>query len=159
MNISDLRLTLVRLILVKGESFGPKSEDQTESQLRASFTSKITADLEGLEVGADFDLHLNFKAIIDDSEDPAFEAEVCGVFVVNNQQALKELGSDEGVYQAATMIFPYLRNFSKPILEALGTANIDFPYFLPTPPPAEPKRKRPAARNRAKAQPESAKPE
>lgn len=150
MNISDLRLALVRLISVEGKAFGPEDEGQEESQLRASFASKIETNLEGLKVGDSFDLHLSFKAIIDNSESPAFEAEVCGEFFILNDRVLKELQSDLGVYQAATMVFPYLRNFSKPILEALGTANIDFPFFLPTPPEERQKKKSPVRRSRAK---------
>ena len=143
MKPSDLRLTLVRIVDVRGNAFG-QDPDLDEAQLRAVFSSKVSTSLDNIKVGETIELHLRFEAFIDDLETSDFEIEVAGKLVVLDEHVIAELRSDAGVYQAATLLFPFIRSYSKPLLEALGTGDIEFPYFLP--PPPEARKAKPSAR-------------
>lgn len=144
MKSSDLRLDLVRIQEIRGSAFGP-DEGELEQRLKATFNAAVTTDLSEIAQGDRIELKLKFIAQINDSEEPSFEIEVAGEFIIEDEHAISELKSEAGAYQAAAQLFPYVRHFSKPLLESLGAANIEFPFYIAGPPataPKAPKRKK-----------------
>ncbi|GGC87230.1 hypothetical protein [Halopseudomonas salina] len=138
MKASDVRLDLVRIENITGTAFGQSDEAET-AKLKAIFNARIVSDLEGLSKGDLFELRLRFAAIIGDEETPSYEIEVAGDFIIEDEHIVKEIKTEAGVYETASLLFPYLRQFSKPILESLGTGNIDFPFYIALPPPTRKK--------------------
>jgi|TARA_Y100000296_G_scaffold52547_1_gene60152 preprotein translocase subunit SecB len=132
MKTSDILLLRVRLEEIHGKAFSTEGEPEVE--LRVLFRTKVVTDLEGIKKGDVFEARLYFSAHPSATSEPDFSIEVAGDFKILDEHVIKELTADPVAFEAASLLFPYVRSLAKPILENLGTANIEFPFHLPPPP-------------------------
>ncbi|MBH8611183.1 hypothetical protein I4N56_009685 [Pseudomonas mohnii] len=138
MNLYDIRLLNVQTQNIQASPFAP-SEDGD------GYEAKISVDLvppEGdLHVGDEFHVSITMLTMVD-GQDPFFTITMIGEFEIIAESAIADLKDVSAPYELGSLIYPYMRNLAKPILEYLGAEAVGFP-FAPPAPPAQEKKKAP----------------
>lgn len=129
MNTFDLRLQDFQIIEIHG--FANHIEEQKGAEFQASFTAEYLTDIEKVKTGDSFECSLNFKARQSSDKDPFFVISVKGNFKIRSEDALKFIAIPGSCYEVSSLLFPYLRSVSAPIIESLSQADIEFPLYLP----------------------------
>lgn len=130
MNLSDVRLKLVRVSEIRGHAYNV----DVNSQFEARFKSKITTENIPTELGEDIEVELSLEASMPKTPEPFFMMSVIGTFEIMRKGVIDGLSPQESSYHLGSLIFPYLRNLAKPVIEHLSAADIDFPFSMPPPP-------------------------
>jgi hypothetical protein len=148
MNLYDVRLELVKVEEIRGVPFEPSSDENGEDGYDARFHVAINGSVSEIGLNDFVDVKVKLQTSINDGA-PFFEISVIGTFQVITNEGVSALGTREAPYELGSLLYPYLRNVAKPLLELLGANAIDFPYA----PPQAPARKKPATRKKKIAPP------
>jgi hypothetical protein len=148
MNLYDVRLDLVKVEEIRGVPFEPSFEDDGEDGYDARFHVAISRSPSEIELDDYVDVRVKLQTSINDGS-PFFEISVIGTFQVITPEGVSALATREAPYELGSLLYPYLRNVAKPLLELLGANSIDFPYA----PPQAPPKKKPATRKKKIAPP------
>lgn len=152
MNLFDLRLTRVKAISITGSEFdfGP---EEGMIGFAVKFKSELMESIDSLDVGKSFNVRLSFSGSPTAETDPFLAITMEGTFSILGSTALAEIKGEDGIYKVASLIFPYLRNVAKPLIEGLGATAVEFPFHLP--PANKSDVRAPKAKPRAKTTPKA----
>lgn len=130
MNLYDIRLELVRVEEIHGLPFDP-SED--EEGYAAKMNVEFIGSIKELKVRDNFDVRINLETSIDGNEG-FFSLSMIGTFQAMTDAAMGGLDHPDAPYELGSLLYPYVRNVAKPLLEYLGANAIEFPFAPPAPP-------------------------
>lgn len=138
MSLQKVKLEFVSISSVSGHAMdfpGEIGSTDPATGFKARFGLTVNgATLSGPD-DSRFTVLMKFEALdaLAESEDSSFfKIEVIGHFKAKDTDDLDSwINTAEGAYSLGAMIFPYLRNLSKPMLEGLGASQVDFPWSSP----------------------------
>ncbi|ARU87461.1 hypothetical protein [Pseudomonas sp. M30-35] len=131
MSLINAALKQVTISNVFGRSY-EDGIDETSPGFKARFGLSINSEDFGSENGYSFQVTQNFEAVFSEKEEPFFRIEIIGHFCALRPNGMKEwIDTEEAAYILGATLYPYLRNLSKPLLEGLGSAQVDFPWSSP----------------------------
>lgn len=128
MSITKITLNSVRAIEVSGTEYLIEENIGFQASFRLKLLNeKKTTYNEGDTLEATFALE---TAENKDSK-PFFKLVLKGTFTVDCDGISDWILSHDGAYSIGMTLFPYVRSLSKPMLEYLGAADLDFPFSPP----------------------------
>jgi hypothetical protein len=71
-----------------------------------------------------------------------------GTFEILAEAAISDLSHENAPYELGSLLFPYIRNLVKPLLEYLGARAVELPFAPPRPPQAGQTKKKTSKRKR-----------
>lgn len=138
MSLQKVKLEFVSIANVFGHAMefsGDGSRSDPVTGFKARFGLTVNAATLNDPNESRFTVQMNFEAFdasVEGEDSPFFKIEVVGHFLAKDTHKLDAWINDaEGAYSLGAMIFPYLRNLSKPMLEGLGASQVDFPWSSP----------------------------
>lgn len=138
MNLYDIRLLHVRLNEIHATPFEAEDEedgDEDGGGYKADLTVEIISPTEGLTVGDTFQVGIDMTA---KSDGKVFlTLSMIGAFEVLAEPAIKDLTHTNAPYEVGSLLYPYVRNLAKPIIEYLGAGTAAIPFAPPPPPRAK----------------------
>lgn len=140
MNLYDVRLLNVQIqeIRAKAPSFASDSDDGYNARLNV----EILNPGKGLAVSETFQVQIALVTTEDDK--PFMNVVMVGTFEVLGEAALVDLSHENAPYELGSLLYPYLRTLTKPIIEYLGANDVEMPFAPPAPPsPAKQRKKSP----------------
>lgn len=148
MNLYDVRLLNVRIQDIRAKA--PSFESESEEGYNARLNVEILNPGDNLAVGDKFRVQIALVTTEDDK--PFLQMTMIGVFEVLGEAALTDLSHENAPYELGSLLYPYLRNLTKPIIEYLGASDVEMPFAPPSPPPPDSKPKRKATKRKVPAQ-------
>nr|WP_075723383.1 MULTISPECIES: hypothetical protein [Pseudomonas] len=131
MSIVNAALKHVTISSVFGRSY-EDGIDEASPGFKARFGLSINSEEFSAENDYSFQVTQNFEAVFSEKEEPFFRIEIVGHFCAVHPNGMKEwIDTEEAAYILGATLYPYLRNLSKPLLEGLGSAQVDFPWSSP----------------------------
>ncbi|WP_458373040.1 hypothetical protein [Pseudomonas laurylsulfatiphila] len=146
MNLYDIRLLNVQARSIQASPFNP-SED--EGGYEANISVEIVPSEKELHVGDEFEVCITMMTNAE-GQSPFFTISMIGEFEILAESAIADLTHTNAPYELGSLIYPYMRNLAKPILEYLGAQAVGFPFAPPAPPVQG--KKKPARKRRIKAE-------
>lgn len=136
MNLYDIRLLNIQAQEIHASPFTP-------SEGGDGYEAKISVELvppqKELQVGDEFYVSITMLTMVD-GQAPFFTITMTGEFEIIAESAIVELTDISAPYELGSLIYPYMRNLAKPILEHLGAEAVGFPFAPPAPPTQEKKK-------------------
>ncbi|WP_095052222.1 hypothetical protein [Pseudomonas sp. Irchel s3b2] len=131
MSLQNVALKFVTISNVSGESY-ENGIDEESPAFKARFGLSLdTADF-GEDNDYSFTVTQKFETLFTENSEPFFKMEIVGHFFATQPEGVKDwIDTEEAAYILGSTLYPYLRNLSKPLLEGLGAAQIDFPWSSP----------------------------
>ena len=147
MNLYDVRLLLVRANEIRATPFLSSEEEREEDDegFDAKLNVEIVSPIKDLKVGDEFEVSITLVTLAE--EQPFFSMTMIGTFEILGEAAIGDLIHANAPYELGSLLYPYIRNLAKPIIEYLGASAIDIP-FAPPPPPSPPSKKTSAKKRR-----------
>lgn len=135
MSLQNVVLEFVSIASVSGSAMTfPATPDSPEGVggFKARFGLNVNAASLNEPTDLRFTVQMKFEALGAKDDAAFFKIELVGHFKAKETEDLDPwINSEEGAFSLGAMIFPYLRNLSKPMLEGLGAAQVDFPWSSP----------------------------
>ncbi len=138
MSLQKVNLEFVSIAGVSGQATDFSSDTESQDSIagfKARFGLTVNAATLNSPSENRFTVQLKFEAFegsAESEDSPFFKIEVVGNFKAKDTSDLDSwINSEEGAFSLGAMIFPYLRNLSKPMLEGLGAGQVDFPWSSP----------------------------
>lgn len=135
MSLEKISLQYVKILSVSGKAFEiEESSDSEPHGLKARFGLTIDTNNFTEQNNYSFEVFQSLETLFSTSEDEEsfFKIEIKGVYCARDSSGVEEwVNSEAGAYTLGVNLFAYLRNLSKPILEHLGAAELDFPWSPP----------------------------
>lgn len=142
MNLYDIRLLHVRTKEIHATSFEAEAEAEGDDEGGGSYRIDLSVELvdpiEGMAVGDVFNACIDMVAAYGDER--FFTMSMIGAFEVLAESAIKDLTHPNAPYELGSLLYPYIRNLAKPIIEYLGEGTAGIPFAPPPPPPPREKR-------------------
>lgn len=136
MNLYDIRLLNIQARSIDASPFTPSVDGD-------GYEAKISVELvppeRDLQVGDEFEVSITMLTMVD-GQDPFFNITMIGEFEIIAESAIADLKDVRAPYELGSLIYPYMRNLAKPILEYLGAEAVGFPFAPPAPPVQEKKK-------------------
>lgn len=142
MNLYDIRLLHVRLEEIRATPF--TADDDDDDSYQAELAVEFVGSVKDINVGDEFEISIVMTALSNAA--PFFTMAMIGTFEVLAQPAVKDLSHVDAPYELGSLLYPYIRNLAKPIIEYLGASTVDIPF---APPPPPPQTKKPARKKRS----------
>lgn len=131
MSLQNVALKFVTISSVSGQSL-ENGIDEDSPSFKARFGLSLDTEEFGEENEYSFTVSQKFETLFSEDAEPFFKMEIVGHFFATDPTGVKEwINSEEAAYILGSTLYPYLRNLSKPLLEGLGAAQIDFPWSSP----------------------------
>lgn len=146
MNLYDVRLVQVRIAEIQATALSPDDDLKDDNGYNADLHVEIINPGAGIAVGDAFQVKITL--VTTESEKPFLQMTMMGTFEILGEAALTDLSHENAPYELGSLLYPYIRNLTKPIIEYLGVSSVDIPFAPPAPPPKKKKatkRKRPPA--------------
>lgn len=137
MNLYDVRLEDVKLEEVRATPYEPSVDEGDEDTYDAKFQVVLIKPQAAIKAGGFVAVRVKLQTSVNSGE-PFLELSVIGKFQVITAEGVAAVETVEANYEFAALLYPYLRQIAKPILESMGANAIDFPL---SPPPAPPRKK------------------
>lgn len=133
MSLELVTLRYVSIRNVHGDSFD-HSDVENESSFKARFGLSIeTDDDAGTKNEYRFTVGQRFEAVLPKKDEPFFKIEIAGHFITQHKEKVVPwIKAPSGAYDLGALLFPYLRAYIKPLLEGLGSSQIEFPWSPPS---------------------------
>lgn len=136
MNLYDIRLLNVQAQEIHASPFSPSEDGE-------GYEAKINVELippeKDLKVGDEFEVSITMLTRVNERS-PFFSISMIGEFEILAESAISDLTHANAPYELGSLIYPYMRNLAKPILEYLGAQAVGFPFAPPAPPHQEKKK-------------------
>jgi len=134
MNLYDVRLLLVRANEIHATPFlsSEKERDEDKEGFDAKLNVEIVSSVKDLSVGDEFEVSITMITLAEG--ETFFSINMIGTFEILGEAAIEGLSHTNAPYELGSLLYPYVRNLAKPIIEYLGASAIDMPFAPPSPP-------------------------
>ncbi|MCJ2375148.1 MULTISPECIES: hypothetical protein [Pseudomonas] len=132
MNLYDVRLTQVRLADITATAVSENDEVEDKKGYNANLHVEIVHPGDGLAVGDFFEVKI--ALLTTESKKPFLQMTMFGTFEILGEAALTDLGHENAPYELGSLLYPYIRNLTKPIIEYMGASAVELPFAPPAPP-------------------------
>jgi hypothetical protein len=148
MNLYDVRLLLVRAEQIHATPY-PVEEEKNEGGYQAKLNVEFASPVKDISVGGHFDIRFTMETLVGETQ--FLSITMIGSFEVMAEAAIPDLGHSNAPYELGSLLYPYIRNLAKPIIEYLGASAVEIPFAPPPPPPPLPPKKRVLRKKRSTA--------
>ena len=145
MNLYDVRLLDVRIQEIRAKA--PSFESDSDDGYNAKLNVEIINPGEGLAVGETFQVKIALVTTEDGK--PFMQMKMIGTSEVRVEAAITNLSHENAPYELGSLLYPYIRNLTKPIIEYLGASDVEMPFAPPAPPLPSSKPKRKASKRKS----------
>lgn len=134
MNLYDVRLLLVRANEIHASPFLSSEQEREEDEegFEAKLNVEILGSVKDLKIGDEFEVGITMITLAEG--EPFFTINMIGTFEILGEAAIAGLTHTNAPYELGSLLYPYVRNLAKPIIEYLGASAIDMPFAPPSPP-------------------------
>ncbi|WP_122300031.1 hypothetical protein [Pseudomonas syringae] len=134
MNLYDVRLLLVRANEIHATPFLSSEQEREEDE--DGFDAKLNVEIinpkKDLKVGDEFEVGITMITLAEG--EVFFSINMIGTFEVLGEAAISDLSHANAPYELGSLLYPYVRNLAKPIIEYMGASAVDMPFAPPSPP-------------------------